>query len=142
MKIEFVVNTNNSSPTIGKGAVESSVVAFSIDADLTSAADLKVLWDMEQFLNTRTASRWHISVPQGTRAMAVASPAAEPSLSHRETRAIQGLLDALTQWPCEESDGKPGGKHYMVDYTVAQARRSWRTVQKFLRVFPQFKVED
>lgn len=63
MKIEFVVNTNNSSPTIGKGAVESSVVAFSIDANLKSAADLKVLWDMEQFLNTRTASRWHISVP-------------------------------------------------------------------------------
>lgn len=141
MKIEFVVNTNNASPSIGKTPVGSKTVAFSIDADLKTAADLKVLWDMEQFLNTRTASRWHISVPQVTREKPLVVPSEPPSLSRRETRAINDLLDALVQWPCEEFEGKPGGKHYMVDYTVAQARRSWRTLQKFLRVFPQFKVD-
>lgn len=61
--------------------------------------------------------------------------------SRMEDAAMRGVLDELVQWPCDEMEGKPGGRHYAVDYTVSRSRRCRKAIQRFLLVFPQFKVE-
>lgn len=155
MRVEFKVETNRYRPAMGKTSV-----VFIIDTSDLSRADMMVLWEMERWLNSRTESRWHVNLLDSQDRVSP-TPADPPGFktelsprkrldarlfgvrefSPTETRAIQEVLDVLTEWPCEAFEGKSGGKHYAVDYTVSRARRGWRALQRFVRVFPQFKVE-
>jgi hypothetical protein len=60
MRIEFKVETNNYRPAMGKTSV-----TFIVDTTDLSTEDLKFLWDMEQWFNSRTASRWHVTPREG-----------------------------------------------------------------------------
>lgn len=78
-----------------------------------------------------------------------------------QEKALVGLINALTDWPCDsfewrirenstehlmgakvgEVRRKDGRVRYRTEYTVAQARRSWQAVQAALAAFPSLKVD-